>query len=285
MAKILCVGIATVDIVNEVASYPSEDDEIRILAQDKCRGGNAANTSVVLSQLGHQCYWAGTLVNEADCRVILDDFEHYQINYKYGQLLAQGKVPTSYIILNQATGSRTISHYRDLPEYHFNDFININLQQFEHIHFEGRNVEQTLKMMAHVKAQFPGIVISLELEKSRDNIESLIKYADIIIFSRHYAQTQGFNRADDFCQYMGKKYTHKIIFCAWGSLGAAAIFKQNYYWQDAYLVDAVDTLAAGDVFNAAIIDHQIKKKTIQKSLANACKLAAQQCAHKGIELV
>jgi ketohexokinase len=282
MAKILCVGIATLDIVNEVASYPSEDDEIRILAQDKRRGGNAANTSVVLSQLGHQCYWAGTLVNEIDCQIILDDFDHYQINYEYCQFLAQGKVPTSYIILNQKTGSRTISHYRDLPEYSFDEFKKIDLELFDWLHFEGRNIEQTLKMMTYAKQHYPKLVISLELEKPRENIEHLIEPADIIIFSKHYAQTLGFNSAQDFCHNMGRMYSNKIIFCAWGSSGAAALVSQKYYWQDAMPVEAIDTLAAGDVFNAGIIDQKIKQQTIKQCLTNACRLAAQKCTHKGI---
>lgn len=282
MAKILCVGVATVDIVNEVASYPSEDDEIRILSQDKRRGGNAANTSVVLSQLGHQCYWAGTLVNESDCRIILDDFKHYQINYEFCQLLAQGKVPTSYISLSQKTGSRTISHFRDLPEYSFDEFKKINPGLFDWLHFEGRNIEQTLKMMIHAKQYYPQLTISVEFEKARKNIEQLIEPADIIIFSKHYALTQGFSTANNFCRKTAKKYPDKVIFCAWGSSGAAALVREKYYWQNAFPVDAVDTLAAGDVFNAGIIDQQIKQQTVQQSLINACKLAAQKCTHKGI---
>ena len=39
MAKILAVGIATLDIINLVDSYPSEDTEVRALSQRKLRGG------------------------------------------------------------------------------------------------------------------------------------------------------------------------------------------------------------------------------------------------------
>ena len=59
MAHVLAVGVATLDIINEVESYPPEDGEVRALAQAIRRGGNASNTLVVLSQLGHSCEWAG----------------------------------------------------------------------------------------------------------------------------------------------------------------------------------------------------------------------------------
>lgn len=191
-------------------------------------------------------------------------------------------MPTSYIIISQKTGSRTISHFRDLPEFTFQAFNKIDLEPFNWLHFEGRNIEQTLKMMIYARQHYPKLAISVELEKPRENIENLIKPADIIIFSKHYAQTLGFNSAQDFCQNMAGTYTNKIIFCAWGSSGAAALASQKYYWQDAIPVEVIDTLAAGDVFNAAIIDQQIKQQTIKQCLKNVCNLAAQKCTHKGV---
>ncbi|RKZ91905.1 MAG: ketohexokinase, partial [Gammaproteobacteria bacterium] len=164
----------------------------------------------------------------------------------------------------------------------FDEFKKINLGLFDWLHFEGRNIEQTLKMMVHAKQYFPELMISVEIEKVRKNIEQLIEPADIIIFSKHYALTQGFNTANDFCRKTAEQYSNKAIFCAWGSSGAAALVRQKFYWQNAFLVDAIDTLAAGDVFNAGIIDQQIKQQTIQQSLITACKLAAQKCMHKGI---
>jgi ketohexokinase len=49
------VGIATLDIINVVDTYPAENSEVRALSQQKVRGGNATNSLVVLSQLGYQC--------------------------------------------------------------------------------------------------------------------------------------------------------------------------------------------------------------------------------------
>lgn len=73
MARILTVGIATLDIVNQVSAYPAEDDEIRATAQTIRRGGNATNTAVVLSQLGHQVDWAGALVQQPNNAAITED--------------------------------------------------------------------------------------------------------------------------------------------------------------------------------------------------------------------
>lgn len=288
MARILCTGIATLDIINEVASYPVEDDEIRIMSQQRHRGGNATNTAVILSQLGHQCHWAGSLVDaldDADCRTILQDLHHYGINYEHCQLLSKGKVPTSYITLARDTGSRTICHYRDLPEYAFASFKTINLPIFDWLHFEGRNIEQTRQMLAHCQTHFSDIPISLEIEKVRDDIESLIPYAKIVLFSRHYAQAYGYSDVESFCQNTSAQYPDTIIVCAWGEYGAGSSLGQQFFWQHADKIDVVDTLGAGDVFNAAIIDQQLRQHDIQTSLAYACQLAGQKCRQKGLHFI
>jgi ketohexokinase len=288
MAKLLCIGIATLDIINEVAHYPSEDDEVRIIRQIKRRGGNASNTAVVLSQLGHQSYWAGTLVDEVDAQLVLEDFKNYHINYHYCQHVAEGKIPTSYITLNRENGSRTICHFRDSPEFSFNAFKRIPLEQFTWLHFEGRNCEQTLLMLAHVKEHHPAITVSLEIEKPREGIEELIPLADIVMFSKTYAQSRGFHCAQKFCLFMDQQYLHKQpnkqFFCAWGKAGAAAIEHNHYYWQNAPSIDAIDTIAAGDVFNAAVIDQRIQRQTLKQSLAFACQIAARQCQCEGLKL-
>ena len=141
MARILGVGVATLDIINELAGYPPEDSEIRALGQRIARGGNAANSLVVLSQLGHECAWAGTYADEPDSRHVLDDLSRYQVDVNYACCVSPGKVPTSCVTLSRTTGSRTIVHYRDLREFGFSDFAAINLGSFAWIHFGGRNVD------------------------------------------------------------------------------------------------------------------------------------------------
>ncbi len=286
MANILCTGIATVDIINELEQYPAEDDEVRILSQVKCRGGNAANTAVMLSQLGHQCHWAGTVVDpltgDNDCRIILDDLQRHNINVQYSQFLAQGKVPTSYISLSRQTGSRTISHYRDLPEYPFSAFKQIPLEHFDWLHFEGRNIQQTLKMMTFCRKKTRKIPISLEIEKPRETIETLIPYADVIFFSRQYALMNAYKDPRSFCIDISQSYPEQLIFCAWGEAGAGAALQQQLYWQDGIKIKAIDTLGAGDIFNAGIIHQQIKQQSIQHSLQYACQTAAEKCTKKGL---
>ena len=131
MAHILGTGIATLDIINTVDGYPPEDAEVRVLVQQRRRGGNCTNTLAVLAQLGHRCTFGGVIADEPDGRIILDDLARRHIDLGAVRREARGKTPTSYVALNRRNGSRTIIHYRDLPEFGWEDFAVINLKPYD----------------------------------------------------------------------------------------------------------------------------------------------------------
>lgn len=283
MSRILAIGIATLDIINTVSVYPVEDAEVRALSQQIRRGGNATNTLVILSQLGHQCSWGGVWVDEADGQKILADLATYQINIAYCRRLSTGKVPTSYIILNQNNGSRTIVHYRDLPEFNFQDFQLIALSQFDWLHFEGRYVSETLKMLQYAKRECPTLTLSVEIEKPHLGIEQLFPYADILLFSKAYAQSQGYQEATLFLTAMREQIQSAQLVCAWGEMGGYALNKNNQLLHSpAIAVKVVDTLGAGDTFNAGIIHGLSQQQSLANALKIACQLAGQKCTHQGL---
>ena len=286
MAKILAVGIATLDIINSVNGYPNEDDEVRAVSQRQCRGGNATNSLTVLSQLGHQCHWGGVLANEPDARHIETDLERHHIDTAAVLRLAQGKVPTSYITHNLANGSRTIVHHRDLPEYPFSHFKQIDLSQFDWLHFEGRNVAETQQMLAWAKQQAPNLPRSVEIEKQRDAIEDLFELADVLLFSRSFAQAQGHANALSLLNALQPQCGTAKLVCAWGESGAWALNGKQTLHSPAFPPpQLVDTLGAGDTFNAGIIDSLVRGLDLDAALASACQLAGQKCGQQGLDFL
>lgn len=282
MANILAIGIATVDIINTVDAYPKEDSEQRALSQKQTRGGNATNTLTVLSQLGHHCAWGGVLINEPDSQIIRQDLNTYHIDISACKQLANGKMPTSYITLNQQTGSRTIVHHRDCPEFSFADFAKIDLSQFDWVHFEGRNIAETRLMLLHLKKNHPQLPCSLEVEKPRPEIELLFELPNVLLFSQHYAQANGFSNA---ISLLSSLETNNIASCAWGKNGAWAInqHKQVFHSPAFPPQQVLDTLGAGDTFNAGLIDQLVNHGEIHAALTFACRLAGHKCGQVGFD--
>ncbi len=287
MARILAVGVATLDIVNSVEAYPEEDAKIRATAQRVGRGGNAANTLVVLSQLGHRCQWGGTLGSDFAAGLVTEDLKAHGIDLGACRAYREGRTPTSYIVHSTRTGSRTIIHYRDLPEFSREDFARIPLDGLDWIHFEGRNIAETALMLQRTKQAHPAIPCSLEVEKPRPEIESLFGRADVLLFSRDYAQHQGYDDARAFLQYLRPRFPHADLICAWGEEGASGMDRQGKMSSSASCPPPVlvDTLGAGDTFNAAIIDAFLRRYTMEEALRHACHLAGMKCGHQGLDFI
>jgi ketohexokinase len=287
MAHILGIGIATLDIVNTVDGYPAEDAEVRAIAQQVRRGGNCTNTLVVLSQIGHRCTWGGVLVEEPDSRPILQDLNRRGIDLSAVRTLQQGKVPTSYITLNRRNGSRTIVHYRDLPEFSYEDFARIDLQKYHWLHFEGRNVSETQRILRRARELAPAIPRSVEIEKPRPDIEQLFEQADVLLFSRHFAAARGFTDPQRFLNSIEGESPNAVRVLAWGDAGAYALDRDGRLLHSAAYPppQLIDTLGAGDTFNAGIIDALLRGDTLEAALHHACKFAGRKCGHEGLDFL
>ena len=286
MARIVAIGIATLDVVNVVDGYPAENNEVRAVSQRIVRGGNATNTLVTLSQLGHQCAWAGVIADELDGQRILEDLAMHEVDISACHL-AHGKAPTSYVTLNQRNGSRTIVHYRDLPEYDFASFQQIDLRSCDWLHFEGRNVAQTEQMLHFAADNTVAVPRSVEIEKPREGIQQLFEHADILMFSRSYAVSQGYQDAEKFLKKMARQARDQELICAWGESGAYALSRDKQMLHSPAYPPAkiVDTLGAGDAFNAGIINAFLAGQTLEEALESACRLAGQKCGYMGMDFL
>ncbi|MEA2093296.1 MAG: PfkB family carbohydrate kinase [Pseudomonadota bacterium] len=285
MAAILGIGNATLDIVHTVDGYPEENDEMRCISRSIQRGGNIANTLVVLSQFGHRCSWAGVLVDNSDGRLILDDLKLHGINTGTCRMQISGSVPVSSVLLNINTGSRTIVHYRDLPEYSSADFESIDLRSFDWLHFEGRNVDELQVMMQRAREHCPSIPRSLEVEKPHAGIENLFCLADVLLFSRDYGCHYAYGNPRDLLQTIHAQHPDADLFCTRGEQGAIALDKTGRIYSQTAVAphQVVDTLGAGDTFNAAVINGCLAKLETASVLRQACVLAGRKCSQTGLD--
>ncbi len=284
MKKILVVGNATVDIINHVNTTPQEDDEVRAESQTIAMGGNSANTAIVLSMLGHKVTWIGTLADDANSAIIENTFNQYQVNFSKAERVKGGVTPTSYISLSQDNGSRTIVHHREIPELSFKTFKKLDIEEYNWIHFEGRNVSELKKMIARINSEASYLRYSLEVEKPRDNIESLFDDATLLLFSHHYAEDAGFNSAEALVRTMGKNHPDQIISCTWGAEGAYGYDQGELFQIPPEKISAVvDTIGAGDVYNAGVISSLAERDDALTAMTMASKLAAAKCAQFGMD--
>lgn len=280
MKPVLLTGIATLDIINFVNHYPDENSEIRALAQDIHVGGNASNTSIVLQQLNQNAHLLATRADDVSAQQIFSELNATGTKTHLCPIQKNSTTPTSYITINTENGSRSIIHYRDLNELSAGDFCSIDLSHYGWLHFEARNPAQLKLMLKHASGY--SIPVSLELEKERANIDELMPYAHLLLISKPFAKSRGFTQATDCLAHFSTRFPDKIITCTWGSKGAWAYQNLNIIHQPATrLNNIVETLGAGDTFNAAMIACLHRQTPLPEALRLACQLAEKKCQQTG----
>ncbi|EDY85764.1 ketohexokinase [gamma proteobacterium HTCC5015] len=287
MAKILGVGNATLDIINRVDGYPVEDSENKALSQRMALGGNTANTLNVLSQLGHQCQFVGVLAYDAFGRALREALSDLGIGTSHC-FATRGQTPTSYITLNEQSGSRTIVHYRDLPELHSQHFIDeIQVRDYAWLHLQARaNVGDVETIAQHIQNdRLETQVISIEIEKPHQDVERLIPLADVVFFSKDFARHHQQNSPEamlDFSRVLGAKH---LVVCPWGTRGAWAENSEGQRFHSPAFPprQVIDTVGAGDTYNGGFIDAQCRGLDVQQSLEQACRLAGKKVGQEGFE--
>uniref|UniRef100_A0A8D0HHF8 Ketohexokinase n=1 Tax=Sphenodon punctatus TaxID=8508 RepID=A0A8D0HHF8_SPHPU len=239
--RILCIGLVCLDIISVVESYPAEDTDTRCCSQRWQRGGNASNSCTVLSLLGAPCAFMGSLAPG-----------HSALSPD--ALCAGGRVTTGSCPRTASPGN--------LPDVTAEDFERVELSQYKWIHWEGRNAVEQVKMLQQVEEHNRAcpvsqrVATSVEVEKPRQELYQLFGYGDVVFVSKDVAKDFGFHSAAETVKGLyGRVRPGAVLICPWAENGADAMGPDGRLVHvDAFSPETiVDTLGAGDTFNAAVI--------------------------------
>ncbi|XP_061730446.1 ketohexokinase isoform X9 [Nerophis ophidion] len=276
--KVLCIGLVCLDIISVVDKYPEEDTDSRCVSQRWQRGGNASNSCTVLSLLGSSCAFMGSLCAGPVAR------SHDPLQCKAPVLLHVRKLHHSLKLLP------LMADRRNVPDVTAEDFSKVELRHFKWIHWEGRNVDEQLKMIQQVarhNAALPWqqrITISVEIEKPREPLYELFAYGDVVFVSKDVARHLGFHTPQSALEGLRCRVkVGAVLICAWAEKGADALAPDGLFiHSDAFPPERlIDTLGAGDTFNAAVIHKLSNGARLEEALTFGCRVAGGKCGFHG----
>lgn len=286
MKTICVIGSSNVDYVTTVERFPKPGETISGLDFSIFPGGKGANQAVALAKTGIPTNFLTSVGNDDNAQIIKDNLENYGIDTKH-----INNAPTF-------TGIATIyvdesSQNQIVVVDGANAFVNVEyLKQVSSI-IENSDIimmqlETPVEALDYIVNNYRDKYIVLDPAPAKNIDKSILANIDLI--SPNETELSFFSKIeitneDDLLQaikFVESEYNTKVI-AKCGSKGAYFVEADTLINVPAFKVEAIDTTAAGDAFNAGLIYGLSNEKSVKDSIVYANAFGALATTKHGAQ--
>lgn len=281
MKPLLCLGIVTWDMLFKLDEIPTKG--IKVPAKDcvEVGGGMSASAAVAISRLGGKVHFWGRCGDDPTGDRIAGDLEAEGVDISNLRRIAGKRSPVSAILIDRL-GERLVVPYYDptldpSPAWLPVDRIGQYAALLSDVRWP-EGVEHGLKA-----AHAAGVLTILDGEVAPPGVvHRLARYARQIVFSQpgllHYGEDEDRRTA---LLNARKRSGAELVGVTTGPGGFHWLDGDDLRHVPSLEVEAVDTLAAGDVFHGAYGLAITEGKSVAEAGRFACVAAALKCRYFG----
>ncbi|WP_250002614.1 PfkB family carbohydrate kinase [Actinoplanes sp. M2I2] len=257
---ILCVGLATVDLVYRVDRIPGPDEKAQATSFEVAAGGPAANAAVTAAVLGAPVTLITAIGSHPLGDLVRADLEDHGVRVIDAARASGGLPPVSSIVVADGTGERTIVS-RNAGE------LLVGVPQ-------GGLPEAAVTL---VDGHHPVLAVAAARSARRLVVDAgtwrpvfadLLPYAEVVACSAAFCPPGGAVEAPHVV------VTHGPGPVSWSSGGVSRSIAVPP-------VDAADTAGAGDAFHGALAFALHQGSTMEAALTEAIRVAGVRVVHPG----
>jgi sugar/nucleoside kinase (ribokinase family) len=249
---ILCAGIAVQDIVFRVDQFPPPGGKCMTHEFKVILGGCAVNAALAVARLGGRAHYTGPLGGDSDnvSNQLMTSMASEGIDTSRVVRVKGASAPVSGIMVD-GTGERMIVTHRD-PRIEAGRVADPNalVEGVSLLLADNRFPEFVRPICEAAKRR--GIPIVLDADRPTVEADPLFAISDYVIFSSECLRaTTGLDNLSDGLRRVAPR-TRAFLAVSDGPGAVRYIADGAVKTLPVFKIDAVDTLAAGDVFHAGI---------------------------------
>ena len=275
------LGLNATDTVMAVRDYPALGGKERVVASSMQAGGQTATAMVTCRRLGLKVRYIGKVGNDPAGKLQLASLRQEGLDMSDLEVVRGAATQYGYIIVDQATGERTVFWDRDARlaveprELKPEAITSARLLQVD-----GCDVEAALT--AARWARRASIPVLADLDTVYKKVEKLFPHLDYLIASTHFLPAVT-GQADPFkvLENMAGEFHVRTPGMTLGRDGALVYHQGQFIYSPGFVVETLDTTGAGDVFHGAFAYALLANWEMTRALDFANAMAALNCTAVG----
>ena len=295
MHKMSCDYLSLGFVSNDhlaVLPFIPMDTKVKMLSHAILGGGPAGNAAAGAATLGMRTGFIGTVGDDADGRMILDEFAREGVDTSLVRVRTGATSAIAYLWIDEKTGNRSCAWTREgLDELTADEItpeVAEAIRRAKILHLDGHNAAGAIA--AAKVARDAGVTVMYDAGTMRDGMTELLPLADLLICSGEFAVsvaagrdkliTTGYTEAEveAAVRKLYAQYRPKVCGATMGVRGSMCFDGRDLVKCPAFKVEkVVDTTGCGDLFHTGFAVRYLETHDLLDCQRFAAAVSAIKC--------
>ena len=278
-------GVASLDLILEVPSFPGAGGKCQILSSEYHGGGLTATALVAASKLGAKTWYGGAMGENERSDIVRKILAGYHVSFpEAGFFPAESEPILAHVYVDRQTGERTIfwSDLGAVSPVVNDETIRIALAS-KCLFVDQFYAESLLPLYRLAKSHQIPIVGDYEAVNDSYEEETLSLVDHLIVPAKFAQQFTGSHDPAEAVERLLKNPGHQVVVVTDGANGAWFADRENRQvrHQAAFPVNVCDTTGCGDVFHGAYAASLVFGWNLETRVQTASAAAAIKATRRG----
>ncbi len=275
------VGLNAVDTLITVPRFPAYAGKVRVSGEAVIPGGQVATALVACARLGLRTRYIGAVGDDERGRIQLQSLAEAGVEAADVKVRPGCATQSAYIVVDASTGERTVLWVRDdalaiQPE----EITAETIAGARLLHIDGHDTAAVGR--AAELARERGIPVTVDVDTIYPGFERVLPNVDYLLASSDFPRNWT-GDSDPFAalEKLQEEYGMRVAAMTLGADGALARENGRYLYSPGFVVNAVDTTGAGDVFHGGFCYATLQGMPLGEALDFSNAMAALNCTGVG----
>lgn len=268
------------DTLAVVDAYPAPDSKAEAAAWEEQAGGPTATALVALARLGVACRFAGVVGDDGAGERIRQALGAEGIDGAFLAMRRGGESQRAFIMVEQGSGRRTIVWRRPACDPLRPDEVpDTFLAGSSLLLLDGLMPDASLHAVGLARSL--GIPVMVDAGRMRPGILDIARQCDYVVAAEQFFLDLGWDRTPGHFRALAAGLGAPVVTVTLGAGGSLTWEGGEPFHVPAFLVEAVDTTGAGDVFHGGYGYGILQGWGVRETVTFASALAAMKCRRVG----